>query len=291
MSQEKLNKDIRSGKIIMNDNGHIAPLHDHTYLQIGKRFDDFTDGHCYLCGQRMHYEIKDKILTVQAWEYNERSNKILLPGRCEMEDHKKQEDPFEITLPTGQIVFANYFYMKSNRGGAFELPDNLRYNNEYDICFIKGRNNRAKYLAEKFNLAYGQMNTNLYVWRSNDQTKIFITEQIDDEDEDFKDFYKGTKADKAFNDEFRADKKLMGEIDTEVWCWEAADQSVIKKRGAVARCKLDTFSMKKGRYRVKTHYGKSYFNLSNTRFVILSELEWIGDLAPVGKNLLEHQKE
>lgn len=80
----------------------------------------------------------------------------------------------ELDIPTGEIVFANFFI--NNEGEyAFDMHKDLKYDDDYSINTKYGRQNCMNWLAKHHNLGYTQLgNTSCSVYKVNND-KIYIT--------------------------------------------------------------------------------------------------------------------
>lgn len=267
-----LEEDIKLGKVTINENGHISRLQDYDYARLLKGWES-ENSTCYLCGQKMLYKMtrKDGINHIEgiSWTYaTVGTRRVLNEKECSMIDHKKQEGAFKISVPTGELIIGNYFLDKDGEF-AFDVPKKSRWIEKYNICNIKGQNNRADYVSEKFNVGYVQMNSPIEVWRSKDKNKIiFIMGPSRFEN-------KLSKEDKKFNKDFEKSYKYIAELDQRVWRYEFADKLIVCEHQAEVSQEYEHLTVKvpKGRYVVKHHYGKMYFRMNNKRYVIVTEIE------------------
>lgn len=182
--------------------------------------------YCFHCGKYLFMVMTDnKHLTfIEAGEYrntlrntphNER-DKIINPAHysdCACKDLIRQRKlTADIDVPTGKLVFANYFKPD-------EIYTNPEHQNEkeYSLNATLGRYNLMQHLAKK-NVGYAQMSNmsvNLYV--KNDGTEIIVGPQYkyDEENQELKVVYEGFT--------------YAGEINCGVWCWQCADKQLLDK--------------------------------------------------------------
>lgn len=277
MSVKKISfeEDKKAGKVTMDKNGHVANFNDDDYERLLKGYRCENCGTCYLCGKKILHTMDKNIFSTKpkhinrfSWEFPEYgTNLVVDKSPCSMAEHKKQEGAYKISIPTGELIIGNYFLDKDGEY-AFDVPEKEKYGEKYNICNIQGQNNRAEYVAEKFNVGYVQINSGVGVWISKDRSKIiFVMEPSDWEEFD--------KEDKKFNKDFKKTYKKIGELDQRVWRYEFADKSIIKNCNAEVSpdYKPITIEVPKGRYIIKHHYGKMYFRLNHKRYVIVTEIE------------------
>ena len=156
----------------------------------------------------------------------------------------------EIDVPTGELVFANFFRTDAIR----------TYNEEYsepDVNSVIGRNRLMQELSEK-NVGYGQMgNMSLAVY-SNDNEIVLGNDYYEDHIEGhYGDSEEVIEKYKDFDKEIKENGfKNQGTISLEMWRWMCADKSVIDQYGEDLE-ELDdviTIKVKAGRYRIEHYY-------------------------------------
>ncbi len=115
MGNEKIKKAIKDGKLKVNKNGHVCNFTDDHYESLLSGFKRHHSTTCYLCGESIGFELQNNIVEYVTCKYDEGNVMRNIIGRdiCNMSNHKKQENPFEIYVPTGNLIIANYFLDKS----------------------------------------------------------------------------------------------------------------------------------------------------------------------------------
>lgn len=130
-------------------------------------------------------------------------------------------EPTDITCKSGKLIFANHF---NNMYG--DIPDNLRYSDEFNICGILGQRNTQKYLAKNYNLGYGQTSNTSLDFYSNG-TEIIALEYDFDFFEELKK-YEYEKFGKNIEDleRYMVDFEHYGSVSMGVWRYEFVDSEV-----------------------------------------------------------------
>ncbi len=265
-------QDKKSGKTTINLNGHVCNFDDDEYHSLLRGSNsNFSAGRCYLCGERINFllttDYVNKTHHIETVSFNYVDHRrVNNTNICSMSDHKKQENPYEIKVKSGNFIIANYF-LTDNGEYSFDVPEKEKYEDKYSLASIQGQNNRANYISDKYDVAYCQVNTELEVWVSNAGDKVFLVDAPW-----FGNKAKGRKKDQTFNKEFVKDKKFIKKLSQSVWRWEGADKSIVKKHNAIPVSSVE-LEIEKGTYRIKHHYGKMYFSMGGSNYTIVSEIE------------------
>lgn len=279
MTSEKpsFKNDLAKGKVTINYNGHICTLDDYTYerrLRGFSFYDEIGGQHkCYLCGKEVAFLIDkelskpDKIhFKTVTWKYG-KYEKTIYNTKCTFKKKEIQEGAFKIQIPTGNLIIANYF-LNDKEDYIFDVPEEKKWSSKYDICNIKGQNNRAEYVSKKFNVGYVQINSEIQVWKSNDNNKIFFLLNYDD-------YSEASKEEHEFNKNFDNSNTFVTTLRQRVWRYEFADESIIEESGAKISEENEhvELSVTPGQYIVKHHYGKTYFKINKRIYTIVTEIE------------------
>lgn len=160
--------------------------------------------------------------------------------------NRKYTEIKELNIPTGWLVFANFFANTDNKY-LFDIDERLKYENEYSINNKFGRQTCMNYLAKHHNLGYVQLgNTSCDIYKVN-ENKIYITATWF-EDKDGKDILPPTEW------------KLLGNICCNVWRVEFIDNSFLTARENFNRerfNKMDNVmaNVAPGKWTVRNYYG------------------------------------
>ncbi|HET8688314.1 MAG TPA: hypothetical protein VFM18_17025 [Methanosarcina sp.] len=120
----------------------------------------------------------------------------------------KRSEDVDVVFPTGKVMFANFFHPMD------ELPEDIKWSEDFSINGSLGRVNTMKWLAENRGIAYGQLgNTSFAVYKVNDN-KLYIAPRWYGEEED----------------EIPPPGKRVGEIDCGVWRFECIDKANYDKQ-------------------------------------------------------------
>jgi hypothetical protein len=181
---------------------------------------------CFDCGSRMYIVLQDEntltvVPTSAYWDIREKGGErekinkydyVIKPHEipaCEaMSLRKKKKLVSEIEVPTGELIFQNYF----EKEHLYCDPKNKH--GHPDINSVLGRNVLMQYLATQ-NVGYGQMgNMSVAVFVRKDGTEIIVSKRdsYDDKGDYEVDFV-------GFD--------FLGEISLSVWRWQCADKSVL----------------------------------------------------------------
>ena len=127
---------------------------------------------------------------------------------------RKYTEIIELKIPTGQLVFANWF-LSNDRGYAFDLPEELKYTDDYSINSKYGRQNCMDYMSKEYDLGYVQLgNTTAAIFKLNDDRVIIAPE-----------YYYDDATDKDV--EPPKDWEYLGDISCSVWRVEFADKETL----------------------------------------------------------------
>lgn len=98
---------------------------------------------------------------------------------------EKRSEDVTVNFPSGRLAIANYF-CEERKNGFDDLPEDIKYKDEFSINTAVGRQNTAQWLADNRGIAYGQFgNTTCSVYKVNND-KLVITAcdpYIEDEDD------------------------------------------------------------------------------------------------------------
>lgn len=289
-SEKNLKKNVESESLKISYHGHAPYGHIHREIKdeiedrerLGKEgdvmlsrpligSDIYKDGTgCYYCGQNIGIHINDENnAELFAWKRGERyTDKIHVPGECEMKDKSSRINEFELTFPTGEVVVDNYF--DGNGNYLFSVPENEEYSDKYSLQTLRGRFNRQNYLAETYNMGYGQMgNMGMSVFVSKDGKEIIFGKEPnewyeEDDGEEFKD-------DVEFNKEFGSKYTRIGYISLSVWRWECADKKVLTDAGHSGEGAV-LAKVQPGTYSVKHFYGCVPVGESDSRYTVYTKI-------------------
>ena len=168
----------------------------------------------------------------------------------------------EINVPSGQLVFQNFFDIKT--------PDGVKNHQKYSLNHIKGCINTAKYFA-KSDVGYGQVgNTSVDIYLRKDGKAIKIVESLCQitEWEAYEDTPPAEDIQEAAAD-LLVNYDELGNISLDMWRWMCADKTIadtIKHPSSVdiVECDVET-----GTWEI-THYSDT---VGNKHDFIVAELE------------------
>lgn len=227
-------KEFKSGKAI--DSETNKP-YTKELVEMFIKFDtadlerDYQPGHrvrecshyCFDCGQNLDLVIVDEktVTLVDRVFYsderrkNQQENKtfrldLSLVTDCAIKKFKDAGKLVsEINVPTGDLIFTNYFKKEE----LYTMPN--EYKSENSINCIQGRYNLMQHLAAK-NIGYGQMgNMSVSVFVKNTGDEIIIGSEYD---------YDGDDENYVEHEGF----KKIGDISLSVWRWMCGDLQVLK---------------------------------------------------------------
>lgn len=228
--------------------------------------------YCFHCGKYLFMIMTDdKHLTfIEDKSCNSPHNKrdkMINPahyGDCACKDLIRQRKlTADIDVPTGKLVFANYF-----------KPDEINTNpeheheKEYSQNATLGRYNLMQHLAKK-NVGYAQMsNMSVHLYVKNDGTEIIVGPQYkyDEEDQELEVVYEGFT--------------YAGEIDCGVWRWQCADKQLLDKYEDPFPAFCDEpeyieIPVKSGKWHIE-HYFEFYSKEDDRKGLPYSRLTFIG---------------
>lgn len=198
---------------------------DYEIGQVFVRPSYFEGFYCFDCGEYFIPYLIDE-LTIGLINKREYSRKInennYKPFLCSaeetlpcimLEDKKKGFLTSEIEIPSGHLLFKNYF--KDER--IYNFPKDInQYDAEHSINSIRGRKNLMQHLST-MNVGYGQMgNMCVSIFVKNDGTEIIIGTDYSYNEKDGEIEVKH----KGFIN--------LGKISLSVWRWMCADIEVLK---------------------------------------------------------------
>jgi len=239
-----LNESINKHKKEKDKSGYVEMLKAMLELDVafGEIIPESRDVYCFNCGENFSLVLMNET-TVELidWpttkklskEKNIKSYELRLidseiPDCCMKEMMEAGKMVSEIQVPTGELIFENYF----NTEKLYDFPKEINsYDAENSINAIRGRYNLMQYLATE-NVGYGQMgNMSVSILKKKDGTEILIGN----------DYYCDDKSDYEFDgtnyDEFPDYEgfDLMGEISLSVWRWMCADKQTLIDAGEPCR--------------------------------------------------------
>jgi hypothetical protein len=292
-AEKNLIKNVEAKSLKLENHGH-AP-YGSTYRVIKEKIEDrerlgksedvmlsrqligsdiYKDGTgCYYCGNSLGIHINDEnSADIFMWKRGEDyDDKIHIPGECEMRQKENRINEFELKFPTGEVVIDNYF--NKDRDYLFDVPEKEQYSDKYSLETLKGRFNRQNYLAETYNMGYGQMgNMSMEVFVSKDGKEIIFGDEPNDwYDEDEDGNGKPTKEDKKFNKEFEKNYTCIGKVSLGVWRWECADKKTLTDAGHSGEGEV-LAKVQPGAYSVKHFYGCVPTEDNTNRYMIYTKI-------------------
>jgi len=138
----------------------------------------------------------------------------------------------EILVPSGKLVFDNYFKTKT----LYEYKDDNIFHPS--ICSLLGRHELMQYLATQ-NVGYGQMSNMSVIIYSNNKDEIIIGADLDNYHDERNYFLENpeelieldsvwmTKAQKFETLLIEGDFEKLGEISCDVWRWQCIDKYLL----------------------------------------------------------------
>lgn len=229
---------------------------------------------CHNCESNMYIILLDEksicfVDSLEYWDIVDKSGKKyefdftkehLTKCKCS-ELMKEKKLVSKIEVPTGSLVFQNYF----NTEHLYEDPEN-KYSSP-GVNTILGRDKLMQYLATQ-NVGYGQMGNTSVIIYSNKKDEIIIAHCWIDElfhdneryfrknpdkmtEEDKKDIEEG----KALLEYLKKGKfKKLGEISLSVWRWMCADKSVLDKNNEEINKKSVIAKVNPGTWEIEHYY-------------------------------------
>lgn len=162
------------------------------------------------------YLLREKLAPNKTAAYEYKLTDLSLLPVCGMSELNIEDKvAVEIDVPTGDLVFANFFRDEKT------LDDFAGEDNETDrsICGLLGRVKLAKYYST-INVGYGQMgNMSLNVFLKEDGTEIILGREHGYDEVKDREF---TVKHKGF--------KNIGNISLSMWRWMCADKEVLSQR-------------------------------------------------------------
>lgn len=183
---------------------------------------DNMSHYCFHCGKQLFMVMTDDthLTFVETDDYYnippEMRDEGINPAHytdCACKDLIRQRKlTADIDIPTGKLVFANYF----NPDEISTNPER-RYEKEYSLNATLGRYNLMQHLAQK-NVGYGQMaNMLAHIYVKNDGSEIILgpRHKYDDEGQESEVVYEGFT--------------YAGEVNCDAWRWQCADRQLLDK--------------------------------------------------------------
>jgi len=192
-------------------------------IKKGIKFANSAEFKCGKCSKRMNFCLKDENTIALYPSFHMIANDDF---NCVCE-FSKGVNPLTLSFEseTGNLVIGNFIEDEN------EILRPPRNHVGRSIETFQGRRERAKYLADNFNVLYGQMdNMSIEVWANEDNSEILIIYPYFWEYEAYS--YTGR--------EQKDVKVLIKKIDNEkftykgrlclgVWCWQAADKKFLEE--------------------------------------------------------------
>lgn len=209
---------------------------------------DNTELHCRNCGGRgLHFRFKDEnTLEIFHWKSKEVVD-------CPIEDGPYK---MKINVPSGKLVFANYF------DNIEDAAEDDKYTEEYSLNNLIGRINIAKYLSKQ-NFGYGQMgNTSVSIYISHDKKSIKVIDGYTEDDaEEYEHCLEEYPEDitESWTKRYNAYKELKKThvfVDTLclcVWRWMCCDESLVEAASPSNEC-MDAIDVEPGQWEVTHNY-------------------------------------
>ena len=123
----------------------------------------------------------------------------------------------KVEFPTGEIIFANFFKNSKMDDYAFEVPEDIKYTDQFSINHSLGEQRTMEVLSQIHGLCYVQLgNTSAAVYKVSDDKIVMINPWVEDYEED-------TVI--KIPDEW----ELIGEVCCDVWRVECIDQQNFAK--------------------------------------------------------------
>lgn len=228
-------------------------------------WSSFREFHCFKCGMELNYILLDEN-TIGLGATTSMNKEDIWDCTCSFKDGAKGHS-YYITVPTGELVFANYFddrktyteadkdrdcYIDNDRKEMEIFEPKDKWSRELSLNSHAGRIGLMNHYSSKHNIAFGQMgnmSVGIYIKKGKKDriviSSAYLSDRVESDDKEL-----ASKSEK-----FLKEHRLLGCISLEVWRWMAADMSILKKN------KISIKLAKKGDYRdenilVKVKKGK-----------------------------------
>lgn len=178
---------------------------------------------CFGCGEHLHWTLT--------------GNKLQLRNHYEKDPkHKRGYDwvnhpidyvcPYSVPKPiVGEIKIASRLLL-ANFFRFDDAPEGKKYSDKYDLCTLAGRNAIAQFKSKEQNVAYGQMgNSSIGVYVNEAKDSVIIGPRY--HPAEYEDYETTAEYESAVNTELFPGYTKVGEIDLQVWRWEAADLNTV----------------------------------------------------------------
>lgn len=214
--EEQIKKDPSKKEIYQKINSILETTIFEPGQMVNAFLANLPEPQCDGCGERLRAVVKSdsEIAFVgmstffQIDEDRDNTIKIDEIPNCEFSELKVRDNiETKIEVPTGDLVFANFFRQKE-----------IYSPGDFSINSLLGRIKLANHLAE-LNVGYGQMgNMTVDVWKRTDGKQIIIGNAEEFEDSLYYSAHEGEYI-------------YLGNICLDVWRWMCADKSVLEKHG------------------------------------------------------------
>jgi len=263
MTRKEIAQGLRNKSITFANMGHsVNPIIEQLESPYGGNNLERKEIYCFNCGKNLGLKMVDNVI-------------LTFPEECitvHIQEKKKLEA--DINLPTGEVVFQNFFRKDKLHHGP---TNEFGYS---DINSLFGRKTLMDYLASQ-DVGYGQMGNMSVSIYSNLEDEILVCDAYMDEKisnlndveqypEDFEEEdIKQAKIDGKFAKAFQEyiDKRQivrLGKISLSMWRWVCADMSVLEK----AKEKIDddaiVFNVNKGTWHVEHYFEFAYRGNDNS---------------------------
>jgi hypothetical protein len=197
-------------------------------LMIGGQMTTFKCHH--MCGSSFYLSLVDEnsisILRIEGGYPTSDPMKFFHDEKCDCE--YKDGVPLAVTRLhfEDELVFANAFRNSTMDEWLFsDAPEDMEYDDEFDLCTVKGRKAISKFRAEEHNLAFGGMsNMSIAIYASKDRDHFIMTRPGLDE-------RNGKKEGKTLKFLEDGGFENIGRIGLGVWRWEATDRKTLDAVG------------------------------------------------------------
>ena len=195
--------------------------------------------YCFKCGMKLDYILLDEN-TIGLGATTSMNKEDIWDCTCPFKDGAKGHS-YYITVPTGELVFANYFddrkpyteadkdcdcYANSDRKEMEIFEPKDKWNGELSLNTHAGRIGLMNHYSSKHNIAFGQMgnmSVGIYIKKGKKDriviSSAYLSDRVESDDKEL-----ASKSEK-----FLKEYRLLGCISLEVWRWMAADMSILKK--------------------------------------------------------------
>lgn len=243
------------------DKGYTESWYKHnTETDINKITDH--KNYCWNCGREMLMILDDNgVLTTGYWK-DENDDGLgdlrIKPLACDFDNSFPK---VTINVPTGKLVFVNFFDAEEMRG----FPKDIEYDRQNSINHLNGQKRLMEHLA-KVGVATCQMGNMSLAFYGNDTEIIGIDDYFEEHIADYEYMKEnGEKIDSYDRKNYKRAVKLtkyikknnlkkLGEITCEMWRWQCADQSVLDKYDEHPEDNTFTANVTAGEWEVEHYY-------------------------------------